>query len=136
MTKISNTMARQRNLDSAELFYSAAINGDCSTVATLLHPEFHIVEAQDLPFNGTYKGLEGLQTLGKQVFTHFQHFSVEPLSFTSNEDSVAVLISAKGIGKKTAEPFETLICEWLEFKAEKIVLLRPFYWDTLLINTV
>jgi len=136
MTRISDTATRQRNLDSAELFYSAAIKGDWDTVAALLHSDFHILEAQDLPFNGTYAGLEGLQTLGKQVFTHFQHFSVEPLSFTANEGNVAVLIRAKGIGKKTAEPFETLICEWLEFKSEKIVLLRPFYWDTLLINTV
>ena len=123
-------------LTCAQRFYAAALATDWETVASLLHPDFTVVESSGLPFAGTYQGLEGLQTLGAKVYRHFKRFSATPVEFTAGENSVAVLIKAEGIGRETGEAFETQICEWLHIEAGQILRITPFYFDEKLINTV
>lgn len=120
----------------ARHFYASALAADWEQVASALAEDFVVREAPGLPFAGHFRGLEGLKTLGERVFKHYKRFHVEPVTFTSGKHSVAVWLRAHGVGRQTGEPFDTMICEWLEFRDQKITSITPFYWDHQMVNTI
>jgi ketosteroid isomerase-like protein len=120
----------------ADRFYTALLNADWDTAAQLVTDDLTVVEAPGLPFGGTYHGIAGLKSLVRSVFANFQHLKVTPMSITANHNNAAVLIRAEGLGLTTGKPFDTLICEWLTFRDNRIATISPFYWDQQLINTL
>ena len=121
---------------TARAFYAAALATDWERVAALVTDDFVIHEASGLPFGGDHHGVAGLQTLGRQVFSHFKRFAVAPERFAVGEDSVAVWINASGVGRQTGDTFEMPICEWLHFRDGRIASITPFYWDGTTVNAI
>ncbi len=94
-------------------------------------------ESEALPYAGEYHGVDGFRALARRIFIElFRDFQVEPRFYTEGEDHVVVLVDIKGYGRKTGTPFSTQLAEVYLFENNLIKEIRPYYWDTRLINQV
>jgi len=120
--------------DFADRFLAALGRGDSATIATMIHPNFELIEANSLPYGGTYKGLDGWVALTKAVGATFAGFRLQLLDYAGEgEDSLVVHFAISGRGRQSGTPFDTRVLEYWRFRDGKLVRIDPFYFDTALV---
>ena len=117
-------------------FLGAAREGDTATVASLLHPEAKVIEADSLPFGGVVSGVEGFSQLVRRVFSTFANTAVQIDEYIADGDTVVVLATMSGQSKASGEAFTMPICEIWRLSDGLITEIRPFYHDTQKINVL
>lgn len=122
--------------DIVRNFLGAARQGDKATVASLLHPEAQVIEADSLPFGGVVSGVEGFNQLVRKVFTTFVNTAVTIDEYVADGDTVVVLATMSGQSKTSGEAFSMPICEIWRLRDGLITEIRPFYHDTQRINAL
>jgi uncharacterized protein len=122
------------NKDIVRRFLGAAQQGDMATVASLLHPQAQVIEADSLPFGGVVTGFEGFTRLVRQVFTTFANTTVTIDETIAEDDTVVVLATMSGQSKASGEAFSMPIAEIWRVQDGLVTEIRPFYHDTQRIN--
>ncbi len=122
--------------DIVRAFLSAARQGDMATVASLLHPEAQVIEADSLPFGGVVSGFEGFTRLVRQVFTTFANTAVTIDEYIAEGDTVVVLATMTGQSKRSGEVFSMPISEIWRLRDGLITEIKPFYYDTHRLNVL
>ncbi|MDO8862923.1 nuclear transport factor 2 family protein [Haliea sp. E1-2-M8] len=122
--------------DIVRRFLSAAQQGDMATVASLLHPEAKVIEADSLPFGGVVSGFEGFTRLVRRVFTTFANTAVTVDEYIADGDTVVVLATMTGQSKVSGEAFSMPISEIWRLREGLITEIKPFYHDTQKINAL
>lgn len=125
-----------RKTDIAKKLYASAVNADWDTFDSLIHPDFRVLESPGLEYAGEYKGVEGFKQVVHDVYHHFKRFEIETQEFSESDAHVIVLVKIKGQGKKTDEEFESDLLELIRFEGDKVIEIRPYYWDQNLINRI
>ncbi len=116
--------------------YQALGEMDWATYEANTHPDFRVVEAESLPFAGVYNGVEGLKELASTVFTLFSEFAPKPLVFTAGADHVMAWIKLGLTGAESGKRIETEMIEVFKFEGDKLIEIRPFYFDSDQINSI
>jgi len=129
-------MTDTNSKDIVRAFLGAAQQGDMATVASLLHPEARIIEADSLPFGGVVTGFEGFTQLVRQVFTTFANTAVTIEQYIAEGDTVVVLATMSGQSKASGEAFSMPISEIWRVHDGLITEIKPFYHDTQRINAL
>lgn len=125
------------NTDIVKQFLDTAIDRDWQKLDSFCHEKFVIRESDALPYAGVYQGVDGFRQLAKVIFIDsFKDFKVEPQYYAEGDNQVLLLANISGIGKKTGIPFSSQVAEIYLFEDGLIKEIRPFYWDTKLINDV
>lgn len=124
------------NKDLVRRFLGAAQQGDMATVASLLHPQAQVIEADSLPFGGVVTGFEGFTRLVRQVFTTFANTAVTIDETIAEGDTVVVLATMSGQSKASGEAFSMPIAEIWRVQDGLVTEIRPFYHDTQRINSL
>jgi len=120
--------------DFAERFLAALRSNNAGAMAAMVHPDFEMVEADSLPYAGTYHGLDGWLTLTKAVGATFAGFRLQLLDYAGEgEDSLVVHFAISGRGRQSGTPFATRVLEYWRFRDGRIVRIDPFYFDTALV---
>ena len=115
----------------SERFVQAIGSGDVATMTDMLDPEFEVVEADSLPYGGTYRGLDGWLTLSKAVVTTWAGFRLTLLGYAGeSDDSLVVHFAITGRSRATGTPFDTRVLEYWRFRDGKLLRIDPFYFDT------
>lgn len=118
-------------------FMAATRTGDKAALAEMIHPEFELVEPSGVPYEGTFRGLDGWRKLSKAVIQAWDDFQVEPLSFPGEtESSFVVNLRLSGRSKKTGRPFSMSVLELWSFHEGKLVSISPHYFDTHLLAKI
>lgn len=129
-------MTDNNSKDIVRRFLGAAQQGDMATVASLLHPEARVIEADSLPFGGIASGLEGFTALVRQVFTTFANTAVTIDEYIAEGDTVVVLATMSGQSKASGEAFSMPISEIWRIQDGLITEIKPFYYDTQRLNAL
>ena len=129
-------MTDNNSKDIVRRFLGAAQQGDMATVASLLHPEARVIEADSLPFGGIASGFEGFTALVRQVFTTFANTAVTIDEYIAEGDTVVVLATMSGQSKASGEVFSMPISEIWRIQDGLITEIKPFYYDTQRLNAL
>ena len=125
------------NTDIVKQFLDTAIDRDWQKLDSFCHEKFVVRESDALPYAGVYQGVDGFRQLAKVIFIDsFKDFKVEPQYYAEGDNQVLLLANISGIGKETGIPFSSQVAEIYLFEDGLIKEIRPFYWDTKLINDV
>jgi len=121
-------------LDQASLvdrFLAAVASGDTDALAAILHPDFEIIEADSLPYAGTYRGLSGWLDLVAAVGRAWRGVAIELVEhpWVTNDD-VFALFRMQGKARNTGIQFSTLILERWQIVDHRVRKITPFYFDT------
>jgi ketosteroid isomerase-like protein len=129
MTNETNSKSGAANIETVKRLYSTFAQGDISGILAMLHPQVEWGEPGN-PFNpaaGTRYGhagfLEWLQ-IGKESE---EILILEPQTFLSNHDTVAVIGYTKCLAKPTGKTYETDFVHVVTLKEGKIVRFREFF---------
>jgi len=122
------------NKDIVREFMATARKGDTEALRALFHPEFHVIEAESLPYGGVRKGVAGLLGLVREVFATWKDCRVEVQQLVAEGDCVLVLAEMSGTGQSSPVPFRVPLAELYRLKDGRIIEIRPFYFDTKLLH--
>ena len=125
------------NTDIVKQFLDTAIDRDWQKLDSFCHEIFVVRESDALPYASVYQGVDGFRQLAKVIFIDsFKDFKVEPQYYAEGDNQVLLMANISGIGKETGIPFSSQVAEIYLFEDDLIKEIRPFYWDTKLINDV
>lgn len=115
----------EQNLALARQLYDATGRGDWEAAAALLADDFVVIEADTLPYAGTYRGKNALRDLSVKVMSMLPAVGLEIHAMTAGDDHVVGLLSIKlddGEGIRVAEVFR--------MRDGKVAEIVPYYFDT------
>lgn len=110
--------------------YEAVAVGDLQTVLDHLAETVVCQQASSLPYGGTYTGKSGFQAMGAAIFATWSGFQSTPEAFIASDDYVVVLATMTGVASGTGKPLDMPLAEVWRLREEKVIEIRPFYWDT------
>lgn len=109
--------------------YKLILSGEHEQIGDLLAPEFHVVEADGLPYAGVYSGLEGICDLLERVSAVWGNPDARIEQIIPGPTSAAAILTLSG-HRPGVGMVSSSICEVWEFDAGRATRCRPFYWDT------
>jgi ketosteroid isomerase-like protein len=119
---------------SCEAFLAALGSGDWDGMERILHPEFVCIEAEGLPYAGTYIGFEGWRRLSDAVLATWSGFRMNLLEMHGGDaDSAVLRIALAGTSRKTRKAWESSVLELWKFRDGRLASIDPYYFDTLLL---
>lgn len=121
-------------IETAKRMYAAAVAHDWPAMEKYLHPDFAVIESEGTPFGGRHEGAAGFIKLERRVFRHFARLTVEPTHFMEGDGHVVAIVAVRGIGKKTGKAFDSTMLELIRFEDDRIVEIKPYYWDQRLLE--
>lgn len=117
----------ETQMATAQRLYGAALTGDWVAVTEILTPDCLIVEAEALPFAGTYRGPQGMADLFARfgsVLT-IKDLKMAPMMCAGDTVTVRIELVVDNHGAD-----ETLkVVELLRFDNGRVAELTPFYFD-------
>lgn len=122
---------QQANLELAQRFYQAIFSGDSAFMTAHMTDDFCVVEAEGLPYGGTWKGLAGFQALFAKISTeHFEGVDIQVKTITANDDYAMSFFRFTGTARRTGRHVDFEIAEVLTLRDGKVACIKPFYFDT------
>lgn len=125
-----------RLIEIVNEMYAALPAQDFDTYQSHMHPDFCVVEADCLPYAGTFSGMDGFQKLVGVVFGMFSEFIPEVTDMAVSDNRVMVWVDMTLTGAKSGKTVKMPMIEVFAFEGEKVKEIRPFYFDPDLINSI
>lgn len=129
-------MSNTKLIEIVNQMYGALPAMDWDTYQSHMHADFCVVEADSLPYAGTYRGMDGFQQLVGIVFGMFSDFIPTITDMAVSDNRVMVWVDMTMTGAKSGKTINTPMIEVFSFEGDKVREIRPFYFDTDLINSI
>jgi hypothetical protein len=116
-------------------FLSAFAACDQAALATLVHPEFEVVQSNALPYGGCYRGIDGFfEFVGLFLRTwRIERFEMERRFDESGTEpgvqSVVLMFHLVGSVAATGEPIDTTLLEHWIFKDGQLLVSKPHWFE-------
>ena len=120
-------MSNPREMLSA--VYAAAGARDWDQVASLLHDDFVLHEAECLPFGGEWRGTDALQRCAAAMYGTWAEAKVEIHDITGGDTWAVVVLTLTMTPKDGGETFQQTVCEAGSFEDGLLKDLRIHYFD-------
>lgn len=117
------------NLVVAQQFVDAFEREDRAAVAGLLHPDLVVHEADNLPYPGDYRGLDGFAELLKTLLRNYELKFVSAALHDAGE-VVTCEMTIQLTGRVTGRTLEMPMIELYRFTDGRISDIDVFYKDT------
>lgn len=113
-----------------ENLYALTAAGKWDEVEAQLTDDFKIVEADSLPFGGTYAGKDALQRLYTKVFAFWADPSIEMHDIVTSPDNAIGLLTINATSRHTGQRLAMKVAEVFHLRGDKICGITPYYFDT------
>ncbi len=113
-----------------ERIYQLTGSGDWTAVEAMLTDDFSILEADSLPYAGTYKGKGALQDLYSKVFAFWDDASLETGDICIGQDNAIVLVTVNATSRHNGERLAMPLCEVFHIRGSQFCGITPYYFDT------
>ncbi len=124
-------------IETVKAMYGALLKADEAGMAALLDPEFVLIEADPLPYGGDWVGAKGCKDLITAFSEkYYASWKVDVIDFTVSDERVVAHLHFTTTGKTTGKSFSMPLAEVWKFKGDKLLEMRPFYWDVKLAGEV
>ena len=123
----------QSNASLVETYYESLFKKqDFATIQKIIAVDALYYQATGLPYGGTYKGFAEWVTMYTKAAAYFDlRIEKEPQYFTNElKTEVVIQFTIQCTSKKTGQKISMPISEQFELRDNKIVSIRPFYFDT------
>lgn len=120
-------MSTPREMLSA--VYAAAGARDWDKVASLLHEDFVLHEAECLPFGGEWRGKDALQRCAAAMYGTWAEAKVDIHDITGGDTWGVVVLTLTMTPKDGGETFQQTVCEAGSFEDGLLKDLRIHYFD-------
>ena len=115
----------QQNVAVVQQVYQAMKDGDFAGMFSRIDPSVKIWQTEDLPWGGTYEGLDGAKVFFSKV-TSYLNPSVALERFLDSGDFVLAIGRTQGTTKAAGTPFDVPLVHQWEVRDGKVVGLRVF----------
>jgi predicted ester cyclase len=105
--------------------------GDFEALRQYIDPEFVTIEADSLPYPGSFFGFDGYMQIMRKLFETWQDLRWDILGLIADGDSIAVRLVLHG--RRGSRTFSMPVCEIWEFRNAKVFRATPYYFDTKLL---
>ena len=113
-----------------EAFHAALDRGDADAALALLSDGFVLVQADLLPYGGTWRGHEGMRAYLGRLGESWAQFSMgTPHCVSDGQRTVVALSTATGETQGGA-PFEMPMAQVYAVEEGRLTAAHPFYFDT------
>jgi len=119
----------KQNVATVKKFYEHLAQNEFNLAFELLDPDFQLIQAESLPYGGTYRGKEGVEAFFQKLFAYFERFGSEDVSYFS-EGNTVITTSVAVRRTRTGKDFRMPLVQVYHLKAGKLLETRPFYFDT------
>ena len=125
----------------AEAVYVAsggADGGDFRGLARCLHPDVVVHQTTGLPFGGAgeWRGHRGVQAWMDAFAGTWRSMRVERSRVVTDGDVVVVLLDVAFESRATGRALTTSLVQVNKFTGDRIVEIRPYYWDPAAVSDV
>ena len=105
---------------------------DFATMSGLIAPEATYFQATGLPYGGTFVGFTEWLSMFSKASSYYDLTIEKEPSYLMNDDHKYVIVSfsIKCISKANGKSISMPISEHFEVSGDKIISIRPFYFDT------
>ncbi len=114
----------------AESAYMAAGGGDFAGIAATLDPECVIYQPKSLPYGGEWRGHSGFEAWMQAFARQWSSLEVKDAELYLDGDVIVSSSHVYAIAKPTGLRLDWPLLQLFKMREEKILELRPFYWDT------
>ena len=114
----------------AESVYLASGDGDFSGIAATLDPECVIYQPASLPYGGEWRGHSGFEAWMQAFSQQWSSLEVKDTELYSQGDVIVSRSHAYAVAKATGLHLDWPLLQFFRVREQKILELRPFYWDT------
>jgi ketosteroid isomerase-like protein len=115
----------QSKIDLIRRAYDAFRRRDLDTVAACCTADVRLSQSAELPWGGTYQGLDGIRQFLASLTRHIDS-AVEIERFIDAGDAVLAIGRTRGIVRSNGEPFDVPFVHLWELQDGQIVGLRPY----------
>lgn len=117
-------------IDVANRFYAAVARGDMDAAGACIDAErFTILEADDLPFGGVYRGLRGFQDLLSRMRELWKRAAVADLILVADGDTTIARLNLDVISRRTGARRKLPLVEICMIEEGRIVQVQPYYFN-------
>ncbi|HUD95549.1 nuclear transport factor 2 family protein [Sphingobium sp.] len=110
--------------------YQLTGTGQWDAVADMLTDDFVILEADSLPYAGTYEGKSALQDLYTRVFAYWEDPALETGDICVGQDHAIVLVKVTATARSSGQRLEMPLTEVFHVRGDKFCGITPYYFDT------
>ena len=118
----------ETELDVVKRFTEALANQDMETTMELMHPEIVFVETAGLPYEGEWKGAEGIGQLAQEIMGAYE-YEVSEMNHHDGGDRVFVQLKCKFTSRKSGASAVIPIVEVYEVEDGKVIRNNIYYQD-------
>lgn len=122
---------REINLKVLDTMLKKGAAGDFEALREYIDPEFVAIEADSLPYPGSFFGFDGYMEVMKKLFETWQDLRWDILGVIADGDSIALRLMLHG--RRGSKKFSMPACEVWEFRNGKVIRATPYYFDTKLL---
>ena len=121
---------------TVEAYFAALDVGDDEAALALLADGFVLVQADSLPYGGTYQGRDGFETFLRRQREAWATFRVgTPRCLSDGQRTVVALSTASG-ETPGGTAFEMPMAQVFAVDGGKLQAAHPFYFDTAAVNAL
>jgi uncharacterized protein len=117
----------------AERIYMAASpsEADPAVLAASLSPDVKLIQSPDLPYGGTFEGVEGFLDWARQMNALFSGVDVTEPEILEGVDKAVVLSTVHFTVRRTGEVLTRPLVQVVKVDRERGVIteMKPVYWD-------
>lgn len=115
-----------------ERLISAHRRNDMEEVRSVLHPDIEVIEAEGLPYAGTYRGHEEYIALHLKMEHYFSefHLDLKEVIEARGGDRVVAMWDARVICRSTGKSVSFPLAEVAYVRDGRIYKIVPFYFST------
>jgi ketosteroid isomerase-like protein len=117
-------MSRE-NVELVERLYEAFARRDVPEITRVLSPEVEIFQSTDLPWGGTYKGIDQFGFFFRNLTQHINSTLVFE-RYLDSGDHVVAIGRTQGTVVATGHPFDVPIVHLWEIRDGKVLCFRPY----------
>ena len=129
-TPAQESMATLARFYEAESAYLTSGGGDFSGIAATLDPECVIYQPASLPYGGEWRGHSGFEAWMQAFSQQWSRLEVKDVELYPNNDVVVSKSHVYAVAKATGLHLDWPLLQFFRVRGDKILELRPFYWDT------
>jgi len=129
-TETTTQTLAERNKELVLKQYEAVQNADVESFFSRCDPNMVIHEASSMKVGGIYRGMEELGGLLGQLAGLYDMTTINMERIVAGDEYVV----AMGSFMTADHSYQVKITEWWQIKDDKVVEVRPFYWDTQELN--
>lgn len=119
-------MTDEEKVELVRASYAAWSRRDLAAMHEHVHPDFELIQAQEVPGATTYGGLEGLEEVSRQFAETWEEFEQKPIEFKVAGDLLAARVHQRARGRGSGIVVEQDVGHVVEMRGRRLARIVTY----------